>query len=207
MAWSQNGQCAIIDAGCSDERERDALDSFIASKGLQPVVAVNTHGHFDHSLGVEYVKQRYGIPFALHSSDKRVLETMSETCGAFGIDILGQTPSIDIDLSSIDTIAIGDEKLQVIHTPGHTPGHIALYNADSQILFSGDTLFYESIGRTDLPGGDYQAIMESILHKLLPLGHDTRILPGHGGESTIGHESVCNPFITEVINAEVNPIS
>ncbi|MEG1405169.1 MAG: MBL fold metallo-hydrolase, partial [Alistipes sp.] len=94
--------------------------------------------------------------------------------------------------------------LTVIPTPGHTPGHVSLYDAASKSLFTGDTLFRESIGRTDLPGGDYSWIMRSILDKIIPLGDEVRIYPGHGPESTIGHETLNNPFIVEVLNNEVN---
>ncbi len=108
----------------------------------------------------------------------------------------------DIDLDATPEIRFGRTTLRVIPTPGHTPGHAALYEPESQTLFTGDTLFRESIGRTDLPGGDYSWIMRSILERLLPLGDATRVLPGHGPETTLGHEALYNPFIVEVLNDE-----
>ena len=99
---------------------------------------------------------------------------------------------------------IGDTAMEIIETPGHTPGHICLYNKDEKLLITGDTLFRESIGRTDLPGGDYSWIMRSILDKLMPLGGDVHFYPGHGQDSTIGHEALYNPFVTEVLGGEVN---
>ena len=113
-------------------------------------------------------------------------------------------PAIDIDLDKMDEIAFGATKLRVIKTPGHTPGHVSLYNEEQKVLFTGDTLFRESIGRTDLPGGDYSWIMTSILEQLVPLGDDVEFYPGHGDKSTIGHETLYNPFVTEVLNNEIN---
>ncbi len=113
-------------------------------------------------------------------------------------------PTVDIDLDRTPEIRFGTTVLQVIPTPGHTPGHVAFYEPQSGVVFTGDTLFRESIGRTDLPGGDYSWIMRSILDKLLPLGDGTRVLPGHGEETTIGHETLYNPFVTEVLNNEVD---
>ena len=113
-------------------------------------------------------------------------------------------PNIDIDLDKMEEIAFGATKLRVIKTPGHAPGHVSLYNEEQKVLFTGDTLFRESIGRTDLPGGDYSWIMTSILEQLVPLGDDVEFYPGHGDKSTIGHETLYNPFVTEVLNNEIN---
>lgn len=113
-------------------------------------------------------------------------------------------PTIDIDLDKVEEVKFGHTVLRVIRTPGHTPGHVSLYEPESKSLFTGDTLFRESIGRTDLPGGDYSWIMRSILDNLLPLGDEVRVYPGHGPETTIGHEVLYNPFVTEVLNQEVN---
>ena len=104
----------------------------------------------------------------------------------------------------MDSFRFGETELRIIPTPGHTPGHVCFFEPQSRVLFTGDTLFRESIGRTDLPGGDYSWIMKSILDKIIPLGDDVRFYPGHGPESTIGHETLYNPFITEVLNREVN---
>ena len=115
-----------------------------------------------------------------------------------------EVPEIDIDLDANDVVAFGETQLRVIKTPGHTPGHVVLFNEAERVLFTGDTLFKESIGRTDLPGGDYSWIMTSILEQIVPLGDDVVIYPGHEADSTIGHETLYNPFITEVLNNEIN---
>ncbi|MDE6624164.1 MAG: MBL fold metallo-hydrolase [Alistipes sp.] len=203
ILWDDTQQCVVVDAGNSSPREDAALDNFIADHGLHPVLAVNTHGHFDHTLGVEHLRRRYDIPFALSFKDRFLLEGASASGSIFGVEV-GTLPAPDLDLDATPEIRFGNTVLQVIPTPGHTPGHVALYEPLSKSLFTGDTLFRESIGRTDLPGGDYSWIMRSILDRIVPLGDEVKVYPGHGPETTVGHETVYNPFIVEVINEEVN---
>lgn len=202
ILWDATRECVIIDAGNNGPREDIVLKNFINEHGLRPVMAINTHGHFDHTLGVESLKEEYGIRFALSGKDQFLLETASVSGSIFGVEI-GKLPTIDLDLDTVEELHFGKTTLKVIPTPGHTPGHVALYEASSKSLFTGDTLFRESIGRTDLPGGDYSWIMRSILERILPLGDEVTIWPGHGEKSTIGHESLYNPFIVEVLNSEV----
>ena len=203
VVWDDTNECIVIDAGNSSPREDAALDNFIARHGLKPVLAANTHGHFDHTMGVEHLKQRYGIPFALSSKDRFLLDNASVSGSVFGVKT-GAMPSVDLDLETMTELRFGKTTLRVIPTPGHTPGHVAFHDPESKALFTGDTLFRESIGRTDLPGGDYSWIMRSILDRLLPLGDETHVYPGHGPETTLGHEALYNPFIVEVLNEEVN---
>lgn len=204
IAWDDTRECIVVDAGNLSAREDRALSDFIAEQGLKPVMAVNTHGHFDHMAGAAYVCDTYGVPLALSSGDAFLLEAAPQTARMYGVQV-GEMPSaIGTDLAACTEIRFGDTLLKVIPVPGHTPGHIALFEPQSQTLFTGDTLFRESIGRTDLPGGDYSWIMRSILEKIVPLGDDVRVLPGHGDETTIGHEVLYNPFIVEVLNDEVN---
>jgi glyoxylase-like metal-dependent hydrolase (beta-lactamase superfamily II) len=202
VLWDETGQAAIVDAGNSSPAEDKALSDFIAEKGLTPVLAVNTHGHFDHALGVPYLVRIYGVPFAAHSGDAFLLENAATQGSIFGVRV-GEMPIIDIDLAGRSEITFGNTVLRIIPTPGHTPGHVALLEPESRVLFTGDTLFEGSIGRTDLPGGDYSWIMRSILENLLPLGDDVKVYPGHGGDTTIGREAAGNPFIVEVLNREV----
>ncbi|WP_417015920.1 MBL fold metallo-hydrolase [Alistipes sp.] len=203
VLWDETSECIVIDAGNSSPREDAALDDFIARHGLKPVLAANTHGHFDHTLGVEHLKQRYGIPFALSSKDRFLVDNAATSGSVFGVKI-GPMPTTDIDLEQQDEIRFGNTRLQILRTPGHTPGHVAFYEPQSKSLFTGDTLFRESIGRTDLPGGDYSWIMRSILEVIVPLGEEVHVYPGHGPETTIGHELLYNPFLVEVLNEEVN---
>lgn len=204
ILWDETGECAVVDAGNLSAREDRALSDFIEAQGLKPVLVVNTHGHFDHVAGVSYVCSTYGVPFAMSSKDDFLLAVAAPSARMYGVQ-MGETPSkIDIDLSRTESVKFGNTTLKIIPTPGHTPGHVSLYEPVSKSLFTGDTLFRESIGRTDLAGGDYSWIMRSILEQIMPLGDDVQVFPGHGEETTIGHEAMYNPFIVEVLNNEIN---
>ena len=204
ILWDETLEAVVIDAAASNERENEILDKFIADHGLKVIRAVNTHGHFDHLMGVSHVCEKYGVGLALSAKDKFLLENAASSAMMFGIRMGGVPQSIELDLSEVESITFGNTELKVIPTPGHTPGHVVLYAPEAKVLFTGDTLFRESIGRTDLPGGDYSWIMRSILEQIMPLGDDVKIYPGHGEMSDIGHESMYNPFVVEVINNEVN---
>ena len=200
IVWDDTLEAAVIDAGNMGERENEVLDKFIADRGLKPVVAINTHGHFDHLLGVNHLVEKYGVKFALSSKDEFLLKSASVSAELFGVRAGDLPETIDIDLDGEESIKFGQTELKIISTPGH----VALFEPEAGVLFTGDTLFRESIGRTDLPGGDYSWIMRSIIDNILPLGDEVKIYPGHGEDSTIGHESMYNPFVVEVLNQEVN---
>ncbi len=203
IIWDSSNECVVIDAGNSNAKENQALVNFIEQNGLKPVMAINTHGHFDHAMGVEFVRKTYNVPFAMSSEDQYLLDGTKSGSVVYGIT-MGDMPSIiDIDLKECKEVKFGETTLRVIPTPGHTPGHVSLFEPNEKILFTGDTVFKESIGRTDLPGGDYSVLMTSILKNIIPLGDDVRIYPGHSEDTTSGHESMYNPFIVEVINEEV----
>ena len=204
ILWDESGECIVVDAGNISAREDNRLVDFITEQGLNPVMAVNTHGHFDHLAGVEHLRRTYDIPFAMSSKDAYLLEAAPTSARMFGIGEITAPTKIDIDLNTLEELHFGNTTMKIIHTPGHTPGHVSLYNEEMGVVLTGDTLFRESIGRTDLPGGDYSWIMRSILAKLIVLGDEVKVYPGHGEETTIGHESLYNPFIVEVINKEVN---
>ena len=204
IVWDESKECIIVDAGNLSAREDRVLADFIEEQGLKPVLVVNTHCHFDHILGVEFVRSTYDAKFAASSADNAIMLGSREHCAMFGLEV-GELPTtIDIDLASTEEIHFGNSTLRVIPTPGHTPGGVSLYHEASKSLFTGDTLFRESIGRTDLPGGDYPTIMNSIVKHILPLGDEVVIYPGHSDKSNIGHESLYNPFVVEVLNNEVN---
>ncbi|MBQ3173395.1 MAG: MBL fold metallo-hydrolase [Alistipes sp.] len=203
IVWDDTKECVVIDAGAMSDRENQMVAAVIAENGLKPVMAINTHGHFDHVGGVMYLKEQYGVQFACSSKDKFLLDAATSQGTMFGLKC-NAAPAIDVDLDVVDKVRFGNTELRVIKTPGHTPGHVSLFAAEAKALFTGDTLFRESIGRTDLPGGDYSWIMKSILEQIIPLGDDVTIYPGHERESTIGHEVLYNPFVVEVLNNEVN---
>lgn len=202
LVWDATNEAIVIDAGNMSESENAMFKELITSLGVKPVMAVNTHGHFDHTQGVKWLKEEYGVEFACSSKDKFLIDASSGGV-VYGLKC-NEVPEIDVDLDSVDSVKFGDTELRIIKTPGHTPGHVVLFNEKERVLFTGDTLFKESIGRTDLPGGDYSWIMKSILEEVVPLGDDVVIYPGHEDSSTIGHETLYNPFITEVLNNEIN---
>ena len=203
VIWDDTKECIVIDSGCCNPAEDARLDNFIAQEGLKPVIAANTHGHFDHLLGVSHLKEHYGVQFACSSKDNYLLESQRAAGQIYGIPIRG-IPTIDIDLATATELHFGTTTLRVLPTPGHTPGGVTLYNEAEGIAFTGDTLFRESIGRTDLEGGDYPTLIRSILSVLLPLGDEVKIYPGHAESSTIGHESMYNPFVVEVLQEQIN---
>ena len=204
MVWDETLEAAVIDAGNMGERENEILAKFISDNGLKPVLALNTHGHFDHLLGVNFLREKYGAKLAMSSKDDFLLKNASVSAELFGVRAGDLPEAIDIDLEGQESISFGATTLKIISVPGHTPGHVAFYEPQSKVLFTGDTLFRESIGRTDLPGGDYSWIMRSIIDNILPLGDEVKIYPGHGDVSDLGHESMYNPFVVEVLNNEVN---
>ena len=204
IIWDDTLEAAVIDAGNMNERENEVLAKFIADNGLKPKYALNTHGHFDHLLGVDFLREKYGAQLAMSSKDEFLLKGASVSAELFGVKADALPEAIDVDLEGKESIKFGNTELKIIPTPGHTPGHVAFFEPESKVLFTGDTLFRESIGRTDLPGGDYSWIMRSIIENILPLGDDVKIYPGHGDISDLGHESMYNPFVVEVLNNEVN---
>lgn len=202
--WDDSLKAAIIDPGNSTATEDKALTDFIDSHSLSVELVLLTHGHFDHVAGVNLVKERYGARLAMHKADDYLLEAAPEQGKRYRLNI--NPMKVDCDLSEQMNIGFGNSVLDIIPTPGHSRGGVSFYSPEQKVLFTGDTLFRESIGRTDLEGGDYDQIMDSILYKLLPLGEDVQFFAGHGPESTISHETLYNPFVTEVIRGGFNII-
>lgn len=193
VVWDDTKECAVIDAGNSTPKEDAALDGFLAEHGLKPVLAVNTHGHFDHVLGVEHLRKTYGIPFALSGKDAFMLDTDAVGSTVYGVKI-NAMPTIDIDLDKVEEVKFGHTVLRVIRTPGHTPGSVSFYCKSEGFLFTGDTLFRGSVGRTDLDGGSMFQLINS-LRELAQLPDETEVLPGHGEPTTIGYELAHNPYM------------
>lgn len=197
VLYNEKGECCIIDPGCYFAREEQALTSFIEQNKLTPVFLLNTHCHLDHIFGNRFVHKTYGLKLHLHPQEKPVLD-YGPTAGQ-----LWQLPfdNYDGELVYLDegqTIRIGDDELHILFTPGHSPGSISFYDKESKFLISGDVLFQGSVGRTDLPGGDFQILEESIKTKLYTLPQDVVIYPGHGDSTTIGDEMNSNPFVKMV---------
>lgn len=172
----------------------------IADEGWTLRLMLATHGHFDHVLASKGIKDATGVPFYIHEADQPFLDSLPER----GVQFTGTPfpPAAVPDrylTSEPETIAVGDIVLETLFTPGHAPGHIAFFWRNANILFSGDALFNGSIGRTDLPGGDYETLMRSITEKLLPLGDSVSVLSGHGDATTIGREREHNPFLLDYL--------
>ena len=184
------GEAMVVDPGDNIPQ----ILARLAKHGLTLKQIVVTHAHIDHVGGALQLKQQTGAPILLNQQDLPLLEMMDVQAGWLGV----QTPEVaPPDASAEDYLVVGLENYpaQVLHTPGHTPGSICLHFAPQKLLIAGDTLFAGSIGRTDLPGGDFKTIIRSIRDRLLPLPEDTRVIPGHGSITTIGQERESNPFL------------
>ncbi len=196
IIWDETSlDAAIIDPGMIDDTENKHLDSFIASNGLHVTHIINTHLHLDHTFGTDYAKEKYNCPIEGHVAENILGQNRAAQARMFGIP-LNLTPlTIDSPLNDGDTIKLGNETIEILHVPGHSPGSIVLYVPESGFIISGDVLFRTSIGRTDLTQGDYGQLVNGITKKLLTLPHDTVVYPGHGPSTTIGYEISHNPYL------------
>lgn len=202
VVWADGGEALLVDVGCYGPAEQQRLADFIAQKNLTPTMALCTHAHPDHVAGAAWARERYGISVALHSDDNPLAATLGDYGARFGFRL--EPLVADVDLKTTTQIRLGDHEGRIIHTPGHSLGGVCLYFAEQELLFSGDTLFAGSIGRTDLQGGDYDQLMDSLVERVMPLGRGVKVLPGHGPETTIAREMDSNPFITEVLDGGFN---
>ena len=182
------GRAIVIDPGGDPQR----ILTVVKEKDLLVEHIVNTHVHFDHILGVEEVRLATGADFLIHKEEIAVLDAAKELSGSF-MGYRVEVPEVGGNLKQGDMVQAGALRFEVLFTPGHTPGGISLLVEDS--AFTGDTLFAGGVGRTDLPGGSWEQLMESIRHRLLPLGDDVKVYPGHGPFTTIGKERRSNPFL------------
>lgn len=196
IIWNeQSGDAAIIDPGMSNQYERDSVQKFISENGLKLSWLLNTHMHFDHAVGNQFMEATYNLETACCLDDSYLAEALPQQAAMFGIRFEGKGIRIRKPLEECEIFVAG-ENCNVLFVPGHTKGHIALYFPDSGIVFTGDVLFQSGIGRTDLPGGDYDKLIKSIDEKLMTLPGSTLVYPGHGPSTTIGYESQTNPYLT-----------
>lgn len=189
-----NGIGVVIDPGCYSQAEEKELADYIEKEGIHLEYLLNTHGHVDHMLGNQFVKNLYGLKFATHKGVVAELASVPAYAAMMGLSP-APSPAPDVFLEEGDVLSFGEIKLEVLFTPGHSPGHISFFHRESKQLFSGDVLFQGSIGRVDLPGGSYPVLMDNIINKVLPLGDDVVVYCGHGPYTTIGRERLSNPFI------------
>ncbi len=190
LGCPSTGQAAYIDPG----DEVTQLLEWIDTQGLELVSILNTHGHMDHICGVGSVKERWDVPICLHPDDKFLYDALSEQGEWFGVSY-SQAPRLDCYLEAGQEIRVGDLILKVHHTPGHSPGSVCFETAGR--IFCGDLIFASSVGRTDLPGGSQSVLLESIRNRILPLGDEMVLHPGHGPATTVGQERLSNPFLVD----------
>ena len=194
VLYNAEKQCCIIDPGCYFGNERNELKDFISTASLTPQLLLNTHCHLDHVFGNEFVFTTYGTVLHLHEKEKPVLDLAP---------VYGKNWNLPFDhyrhdlvyLKAGDIIHIGDDQLKVLFAPGHSPGHVCFYCEAQQFVIGGDVLFRKSIGRTDLPGGDFEILINSIRQQLFVLPDSVTVYPGHGEPTTIGYEKLNNPFL------------
>jgi hydroxyacylglutathione hydrolase len=194
VVYNEKGQCCIIDPGCYFASEEQELRDFIEKNRLKPVYLLNTHCHLDHIFGNNYVSKLYGLPLYINRLEEPVLEYGPASGHLWQMPFENYQGELKF-LDEGDVIRLGDDELHVLFTPGHSPGHISFYNKENKFLLSGDVLFQGSVGRTDLPGGDFTILEETIKTKLYTLPADTIVYSGHGETTTIGDEMKSNPFV------------
>lgn len=195
IVYDETGKCAILDPGMMTSAEENAVAGFIRQKQLTPVMLLSTHCHIDHVLGNKFVFDMYGLRAQFHAGELDWLADAPARARVWGLRY-EPAPLPETFLPESGSIALGDNALQLIFAPGHSPAHLCFYSEADRFLIGGDVLFYQSIGRTDLPGGDHAQLLENIRTKLFVLPDDCVVYPGHGPQTTIGHEKRFNPFLS-----------
>ena len=188
-------EAAIVDPGMTAKEEKEAFETFIIREHLRPVHLINTHMHLDHIFGNLYIKDKYGLDIKAHRDDDFLGRTLVEQTQRFHLPVDVKNHGLDVELTDGERIYLGKEPIDIIAVPGHSPGSIALYCPESGFVITGDAVFRGSIGRTDLPGGNFETLVRSIRERILSLPPETVILPGHGPETTVESELRSNPYI------------
>ena len=194
ILYDETGECAIIDPGMDNAAEQNAVVNFIKNNNLKPVLLLNTHCHIDHILGNKFVFDMYGLKPQFHKGELHLLEAGIAYAPQFGLHY-EPSPVPDTFLNETGTVSFGNTTLTLIFAPGHSSAHLCFYDEKANYVIGGDVLFAGSIGRTDLPGGDFKQLIANIEQKLLVLPEDCRVYPGHGIDTTIGYEKLTNPFL------------
>lgn len=194
IIWDDSKECVIIDPGNTNHYEDKQLFNFIEGHQLKPVRLLLTHGHIDHIAGNDAVFNKYHLLPEVHTEDLFLIQSHQLIAKMYGIPC-NPSPLPQKFLNDNEIIQFGNSTLQCIHTPGHSPGSISFYSKENNFIISGDVLFYESIGRTDLPKGNFDVLSKSIQKKLYTLPENTIVYSGHGPSTTIAHEKKYNPFV------------
>ena len=189
-------ECVIIDCGAYYEEERKAITDYITGNGLRPTHLLATHGHWDHNLGIDTIFNAFGLQVEAAAEDEFLITDIPHNFQSIiGAPLRRKFPAVGRFFDKDEVIRFGNHELQVLKTPGHSPGSVVFYCAQEHIAFTGDTLFRMSVGRTDFEGGNYEALMNSLNQILANLPVETIVLPGHGPQSTIGEELRFNPYL------------
>jgi len=195
VLYNEFKECIIVDPGCYSDEEKEALKDFIEKNGLQPKMLINTHCHLDHVFGNKYVAETYQLTLQIHKNEEEMLQMAPGSGLMFNLPFDNYTGQL-IFLKEGDIIFLRDDILKVIEAPGHSPGSICFYCEKQKFIIGGDVLFYQSIGRTDLPGGNHESLIKNIKEKLFLLPDGVKVYPGHGPATTIGDEKKYNPYLT-----------
>ncbi len=194
ILYDDSKECVIVDPGCYSQAEENELKNFVTQNNLKVVKLLNTHCHVDHVAGNAFVFDTYGFKPIIHKDDLPVLDSQQRVSEMYGLPC-NISPRPESFIQQHDIVEFGNSKLKVIHTPGHAPGHVVFYNEEEKFLINGDVLFKRSIGRTDLPLGNHDQLINSIKTKLFVLPEETVVYCGHGPNTTIGEEKKLNPYL------------
>lgn len=194
ILYNEFNDCIIIDPGCYFDAEKEELVAFITDNKLTPKMLINTHCHLDHVFGNKFISEKYNLTLKIHENEKAVL-AFAPTSGLMYNMPFDNYKGEFILLSAGDTISLGKDVLKVLLVPGHSPGSLAFYCAEDKFVISGDALFKNSVGRSDLPGGNHEQLIKSIKENLLALPDDTVVYSGHGPVTIVGDEKKNNPYL------------
>ncbi|MDR3653954.1 MAG: MBL fold metallo-hydrolase [Paludibacter sp.] len=195
LVYDHTNEAVLIDAGCISDTEKQILKRFIEDNNLSLKRVINTHLHLDHQFGNKFIFNTFGLKPEACVEDEYLLENVVVQARSYGFQVEEDAQALGAYILENQEIKFGDSSLKAIHVPGHSPGSMAFYSAHEGVLFAGDVLFRGSIGRTDLPKGDYATLILSITKKLLPLPDSTVVYSGHGPSTTIGYEKINNPYL------------
>ena len=195
IVYDETKECIIFDPGIYTDEEKKQFADFIDSAGLKPVRLINTHCHLDHVFGNKYVAETWNLGLEIHEGELPVLQAVPQICAFYGLPQPELSPEPSHFIKEGDSVTFGNSSLDVLFTPGHSPASISFFSKEGNFVIAGDVLFRQSIGRTDLPGGDLQTLLNSIRTQLFPLGDEVKVYSGHGEDTTIGYEKVHNPFL------------
>ncbi len=191
---NEQNEAILIDPGCYEPSEQQELQGFLENNNITLKLLINTHAHIDHVLGLEFIHRTFGLTTQLHETELPVFRAVSSYASNYGF-VYQEAPEPTVLLKDGDIIHFGNNQLEVLFCPGHSPGSVAFYSKEQHFVIAGDVLFYRSIGRTDLPGGDHATLLRSIKTKMYTLPDETIVYSGHGPQTTIGAEKIYNPFV------------